>query len=179
MTDGWFRGRDWGRYTRVVVGPIRFVVTLDGVRDARRLQQRQLVIWTGTGLVAVGLLAWWLTRNPGGVFLIVLGLLTFIEWRYPIFDKWFDRRRLTVGSECEVWLEESAVHWRQGRAGAFDVTGQLDWSRVTGIREDDRAILVMDGRVARIGIPKSAFTSAESLARFRDEIRQRMSERPH
>ena len=78
-----------------------------------------------------------------------------------------------------MWLEESAVHWRQGRAGAFDVTGQLDWSRVTGIREDDRAILVMDGRVARIGIPKSAFTSAESLARFRDEIRQRMSERPH
>ena len=158
-----------------MTGPIRFTVTLEGIRDARRLQQRYFVLWGGTGLVAVGLLLWVL-GNPGGVFLVVLGVFLFVEWRFPIFDRWFDRRRLIVGSECEVWLDESAIHWRQTRSGAFETTGQIDWSRISGLREDDRAILVMDGRVPRIGIPKTAFGSAEALGEFRAEMRQRIAE---
>ena len=159
-----------------MTGPIRFTVTLEGIRDARRLQQRDVVLWAGTGIVAIGSLLWGLGES-GGVVLIVIGILIFVEWRFPVFDRWFDRGRLIVGSACEVWLDESAIHWRQGRDGAFDTTGQIDWSRISGLREDDRGILVMDGRIARIGIPKEAFVSAASLAEFRAEVRQRIDER--
>ena len=159
-----------------MAGPIRFTVTLEGIRDARRLQQRNLVLWGGTGVVSVGLLLFVL-GNPGGVVLVVLGILVLVEWQFPIFDRWFDRGRLIVGSVCELWLDESALHWRQTRHGAFETTGQIDWSRISGLREDDRGILVMDGRVARIGIPKDAFASAESLAGFRAEVRQHTAER--
>jgi hypothetical protein len=159
-----------------VTGPIRFTVTVEGIRDARRLQQRNLVLWGGTGVVAAGLLLLVL-GNSGGVVLVVIGILVLVEWQFPIFDRWFDRGRLSVGSVCELWLDESALHWRQTRVGAFETTGQIDWSRISGLREDNRGMLVMDGRVARIGIPKAAFTSAESLAEFRAEVHQRTAER--
>jgi hypothetical protein len=159
-----------------VTGPIRFTVTLEGVRDARRLQQRNLVLSGGTGLVAVGLLLFVL-GNSGGVVLVAIGILVVVEWQFPIFDRWFDRGRLIVGSVCDLWLDETALHWRQTRPGAFETTGQIDWSRISGLREDDRGILVMDGRVARIGIPKDAFASAESLADFRAEVHRRIVER--
>jgi len=126
-------------------------------------------------MVAVGLLLWVL-GNTGGFVLIVIGILFFAEWRFPVFDRWLDRGRMVVGSECEVWLDASGAHWRQSRGGAFETTGQIDWSRISGLREDDRGILVMDGRVARIGIPKTAFASAEALADFRAEVRQRIAE---
>ena len=159
-----------------MTGPIRFTVTLEGIRDARRLQQRNLVLWGGMGVVVVGLLLWVL-GNSGGVVLVVIGILVFLEWQFPIFDRWFDRGRLIVGSLCEVWLDESAIHWHQTRNGAFETTGQIDWSRISGLREDDRGIQVMDGRVARIGIPKAAFGSAEALAEFRAEVRHRTAKR--
>lgn len=159
----------------MVVEPLAFTVTLEDVRDSRRVQQRELVMLAGSALIGIGLLVWWLAGNPGGVILAVLGVLMFLEWQWPIFDRWFDRRRLSVGSTCEVWLDETGIRWRQGRAGAFETTGQLDWSYVTGIREDGRALVVMDGRAPRVGIPKSAFKSPESLTAFRNEIRQRMA----
>lgn len=158
-----------------MVEPITFTVSLEDVRDSRRVQQRQLVTLAGSAFVGLGVLVWWLAGNPGGAILAVLGLLMFAEWRWPIFDRWFDRRRLSVGSVCEVWLDPAGIHWRQSRAGAFETTGQLDWSRVTGIREDGRSILVMDGRAPRVGIPKSAFISPDSLTDFRTEIRHRMA----
>jgi hypothetical protein len=157
--------------------PIRFTVTLEGIRDARRLQQRYLVLWGGSGAIALGFLLWWVTGNPGGLFLVAIGVWIFVEWPFAPFDRWFDRGKVTVGSECEVWLDDAALHWRQFRDGAFQVAGQYDWSQITGVREDGRAILVMDGRVPRVGIPKSAFASAESLAEFRTEIRGRSSKR--
>ena len=158
--------------------PIRFVVTLDDIRDARRLRQRNAVLLGTTGLIALGLVLW-LSGNSGGVVLAAIGVLFLLEWRFPIFDRWFDRRRLVVGSTCDVWLDEAALHWRQGGSGAFEMSGQFDWSRISGLREDDRAILVMDGRAPRMGIPKTAFTSAESLAEFRAELRRHIAERNH
>jgi hypothetical protein len=162
-------------YTRSVAEPIRFTVTSVGIRDTRRLQQRHLISWAVPGLAAAGLVLV-LSGNSGGLVLVAIGVLMFLEWRYPIFDRWFDRRRLILGSECEVWLDESGLRFHQAGGEAFDVSGQFNWSRISGLLEDDRAVLVVDGRVGRIGIPKEAFASAESLAAFRAEIHQRVAE---
>jgi hypothetical protein len=156
---------------------IHFTVTLEGIRHARRLQQRDLVLWGGSGAIALGFLLWWFTGNPGALVVVAIGALIFGEWWFAPFDRWFDRRQVTVGSECEIWLDDVALHWRQSRGGAFQVSGQYDWSQITGVREDHRAFLVMDGRVARVGIPKSAFPSAEAVAEFRAEVLRRGSER--
>jgi hypothetical protein len=156
--------------------PIRFLVTLDGLRDTRQLQQRRLVAAVVSGFVVAGA-ALSVVGLPGGIALILFGAFLLLEWRFPIIDRWFDRRRLIVGSACEVWLDDPGVQWRQGREQTFNTTGHIDWSRITGLLENDRVLLVMHGRAALVGIPKREVDSAEHLAAFRDEIRERIAKR--
>jgi hypothetical protein len=156
--------------------PIRFLVTLDGIRDTRQLQQRRLVAVVVSGLVLAGA-ALTLLKLPGGIALVVMGAFLVLAWRFPIIDGWFDRRSLVLGSECEVWLDDSGVQWRQGRDDTFTTTGHFDWSRITGLLENDRVLLVMHGRAALVGIPKEHVDSVEQLAAFRDELYQRVAQR--
>jgi hypothetical protein len=159
-----------------VTASIRFLVTLDGIRDTRQLQQRRLVAVVVPGFVLAGA-ALWVLGQQGGIALILVGAFLLMEWRFPIFDRWFDRRRLVVGSACEVWLDDSGLRWHQRRDETFDTTGHIDWSRITGLLENDRVLLVMHGRVALVGIPKTHVNSIDQLAAFRDEIRLRISGR--
>lgn len=159
-----------------MTGSIRFLVTLDGVRDTRQLQQRRLVAVVVPGFVIAGTILW-LWGQQGGIALILIGAFLLVEWRFPIFDRWFDRRRLAVGSECEVWLDDSGLRWHQRREQAFDTSGHVDWSRISGLLENDRVLLVMNGRSALVGIPKRYVDSVANLATFRDEVRQRISKR--
>ena len=158
-------------------GSVRFPVTLDGIRDTRQLQQRGIVAIAASGLAAAGLIVWVLLHSPLGIFFVVLGAWILVEWRFPIVDRWFDRRRLVTGSDCEVWLDESGVRWHQAREGTFDTTGHFDWSRISGLKESDRAMLVMGGRSVLIAIPKRHVDSVEQLAAFRDEILRTIAER--
>ena len=154
------------------------MVTLEGFRDTRRLAQRQLVLWAGSGVVALGLLIWFAVGHLGGVVVVASGIVILLEWQFPIFDKWFDRRRLFLGSECEVWPEEVGLRFIQKGAGTVEMNGTIDWSRISGLREDDRAVLVMDGRTPVVAIPKATVMPPESLAPFIAAIRQRIAERP-
>ena len=157
---------------------VRFSINLDDIRDARRLQQRNVALVSGSAFLVVGSVIWLVSASWSALALAVIGIVVLAEWRFPIFDRWFDRRKLILGSECEMWLDESGLNFRQtGNAGAFEMSGHVDWSRISGIREDGRALLVMDGRVVRAGIPKRAFTSSDALAEFRDEIARRVAER--
>jgi hypothetical protein len=155
---------------------IRFPVTLDGIRDTRQLQQRRVVAIAAPGVAVTGLIAW-LFGYSGGIVLIALGALIALEWRFPIFDTWFDRRRLIVGSECEVWLDGSGLRWHQASEGKFDTSGHVDWSRISGLVENHRAMLVMGGRQVLVAIPKAHVEYAEQLAAFRDEVRRTIVER--
>jgi hypothetical protein len=160
-----------------VDGSIRFPVTLDGIRDTTRLQQRRVVAIAAAGFGAAGLIVWLLLSHPVGIFFIALGALVLVDWRLQILDRWFDRRRLIVGSDCEIWLDESGLRWHQARDGTFDSSGHLDWSRISGLRESNRAILVMSGRAVLVAIPKAHVDSAAQLAAFRDEILRTIAER--
>jgi hypothetical protein len=161
-----------------VTDRLRFTINLDDIRDARRLQQRNVALVFGSAFVVVGSLIWLVSGSWSALALALIGIFVLAEWRFPIFDRWFDRRRLVLGSECEMWLDESGLNFRQtGTARTFEMSGQVDWSRISGLREDSRALLVMDGRVVRAGIPKRAFTSSDALAEFRDEIARRVAER--
>ena len=159
-----------------VNGSIRFPVTLDGIRDTRQLQQRRVVAMAAPGVAVTGVIVW-LLGYPGGIVLVALGALIALEWRFPIFDAWFDRRRLIVGSDCELWLDESGLRYHQAREGTFETSGQVDWSRISGLMENDRAMLVMGGRAVLVAIPKAHVDSAEQLAAFRDEVRRTIAER--
>src|SRR5439155_44279 len=100
-------------------GSIRFPVTLDGIRDTRQLQQRRVVAIAAPAVALIGVVLWMLGIR-GGIVLLFLGVMIVIEWRFPVFDRWFDRRRLAVGSDSEVWLDESGLRWHQSREDAFD-----------------------------------------------------------
>src|SRR5207247_10936952 len=125
-----------------------------------------------------GLLLWVLFGNPAGILFVAIAAFTLLEWRFPIFDHWFDRRRLVVGSSCEMWLDESGLRYHQtGSEGAFETTGHVGWSAMTAVREDDQILLVVGGRAARAGIPKRAFGSSEALAALSMAVWMKLSPR--
>ena len=157
-------------------GVVRFPVTLDGIRDTRQLRQRRLVLLASAGLTAIGLVVW-LFGNPVGVVFVAIGVFLILEWRFPVFDAWFDRRRLVVGSVCEVWLDDTGIRWQQGRDGVFSTAGHVDWSQISGVVENDRVSLIMGGRAALVGIPKRHVESAELLASFLVELRRTIADR--
>ena len=124
-------------------------------------------------LTGVGVVMWWLTDEPAALVMVALGIFALVDWKFPIFDRWVDRGRLVVGSTCELSIDEAGVPYRQiFKDGAIETTGRLAWSALSAPREDDRVILLMDGRVTRIGIPKRAFRSAADLGRFRSEFQR-------
>jgi hypothetical protein len=147
---------------------INFTITLDDMVDTHRLATRKyalavgfLLIFLGVGIAAV--------VHPAGLGVAVVGGLTLLEWRFPTLDRWFIRRRAAprIGATCEVWLDETGIAYRQ--AG---LSGHIDWPLVTRIIEDDRSLLVMQGGLALLGLPKRAFDSPEATARFVTAVRQ-------
>ena len=64
--------------------PIRFIVSLDDVRDGRQLRQRTLVFAGSAGLAALGLLHWLLTRNPASI--VIVAFAAFADRRVEVSD---------------------------------------------------------------------------------------------
>jgi hypothetical protein len=154
---------------------IRFVVTREGVGDTTRLYWRNAALWVGGGVAVLGVSVWMLYEHSGGIVLVILAAVALLNWRFPILDMWLAGRGLVVGSECEVWPDEAGLRWVQKRAGVFETSGLIDWSRITGLREDDRALIVMSGRSPVMSIPKRAVVPLESLAAFVAEIQRRIA----
>jgi len=152
---------------------VRFTVTREDRRHARRLAVRTSTLIIVGALIAIGLGIFILTRSGGGLVVIGLAVLALIDWRFPILDRWFDRGRPAEGSVCEIAIDDDGVVYRQiGAGGSFDTSGHISWALMTGIKEDKEALLIMDGRIVRIGIPKRAFTSREQLDLLRSAVQQ-------
>ena len=62
---------------------------------------------------------------------------------------------------------EAGIAYRQ--AG---LSGHIDWSGITGIIEDDRSVIFMQGGLAVMALPKRAFETPEAVARFVTKVRQ-------
>lgn len=147
--------------------PITFTVSLDDMIDTQRLATRKYVLGAGIVLVVLGLAL--VVVHPVGLVVAAFGGLTFLDWRFPTVDRWLIRRRASarIGALCEVWLDESGIAYRQ--AG---LSGHIAWSAVTRIIEDDRSLILMQGGLALIALPKRAFDSPEATARFITMVRQ-------
>jgi hypothetical protein len=146
---------------------IRFTVSLDDMIATQRLATRTyafagaaLFIILGLGLTALG--------HGGGLIVAALGLLVLIAWRFPVIDRWLIRRRAAarIGSDCEVWLDDGGVAYRQ--AG---LEGHIDWKAVTRIVEDGHSVILMQGGIGLIAIPLRAFGSPEAAATFLATVR--------
>jgi hypothetical protein len=146
---------------------ISFTITLDDMVDTHRLATRKYALAVGILFILLGLgIA--AVVHPAALALAVVGGLTLLDWRFPIVDRWFIRRRAAarIGAICEVWLDETGIAYRQ--AG---LSGHIDWSLVTRIIEDDRSLILVQGGLALMAIPKRAFDSPEAAARFVTVVR--------
>jgi hypothetical protein len=158
---------------------VRFTVSLDDVRDSRRLQQRPLVLGGSAALLTAGLVVWWFTRDPASWAVAALAILPLAEWWFAPFDRWFDRQRPVVGSECEIDVDEAGINYHQtGADEAWEATGRIAWSAMTGVRADARVLLILKGRSSLVAIPKRAFPSGDALAQFRSELALHLGGRP-
>lgn len=146
---------------------IRFIVSLDDMIATLRLTTRKyafvaaaLMIALGLGLAALG--------YRGGLIVAAFGLLVPIAWRFPLIDRWLIRRRAAarIGSECEVWLDNGGVSYRQS-----GLDGHIDWKAITRIVEDSRTVILMQGGIGLIAIPLRAFESPEAAATFLATVR--------
>lgn len=92
-----------------------------------------------------------------------------VEWRLPIIDRWLIRQRAArrIGAVCEVWIDRGGIAYRQ-----TGLDGHIDWAAITGIKEDDRSLIVRQGGIALMAIPKRAFASPEHAAQFVADIRR-------
>ena len=148
--------------------PITFTVSLDDMLDTQRLATRKYALGASILLLVLGL-AIAVFVHPVGFVVATFGGLSVLEWRFPTVDRWLIRRRAAarIGALCEVWLDESGIAYRQ--AG---LSGHIAWSAITRIIEDDRSLILMQGGVALMALPKRAFDSPEATARFMTTVRQ-------
>ena len=114
---------------------VNFTVSVDDIIDTQRLATRKYAIGAGMLFVLLGLgIA---VFHPAGLVVTAIGGLTFLAWRFPVGDRWFEfaaALRLEIGALCEVWLDENGIAYRQ--AG---LSGHINWSAITRILEDDRS----------------------------------------
>jgi hypothetical protein len=147
---------------------VAFTIGVDDLTDTLNLTTRRFAL-IGSAVFAVIGLAVAATGRPWGLLLAAFAILVLLSWRFPVIDRWLLRRRAAsrIGTECEVWLDETGVAYRQ-----TGMTGHFDWSTVDGILDTDRSLILLHDGSPLIAIPKRAFASAESAAEFVTELRR-------
>jgi hypothetical protein len=152
---------------------VAFTVGLDDMTDTVRLSTRKFAL-TGSAVFAILGLGLAATGRPWGLFVAALGILVILFWRFPVIDRWLLQRRAAsrIGTECEVWLDDTGVAYRQ-----TGLNGHVDWKTVTRILDNDRSLILLQGGIPLIAIPKRAFASPEAAAEFVAAVR-RASDKP-
>lgn len=147
---------------------VAFTIGLDDLTDTMRLSTRKFAL-AGSAVFAIAGLAIAASGNPWGLLLAAFAILVFLFWRFPIIDRWLLKRRASarIGTECEVWLDETGVAYRQ-----TGMNGHFDWTTVTGILDNDRSLILLQGGWPLISIPKRAFASTEAAAAFVAAVRR-------
>ncbi len=147
---------------------VRFTINVDDMVDTQGLATRKYAIAGGVLFILLGLglaVAW----TSWGFVIAVLGLLVLVAWRFPIVDRWLIQRRAAarIGADCEVWLDDWGVAYRQ-----TGINGHIDWGAITRIMDDDRSVILMQGGIALMAIPKRAFDSVDTAAEFVAAVRR-------
>jgi hypothetical protein len=152
---------------------VAFNITPDDLVDASRAYnqniQRNAVIVGGV-IAVLGAVVWLLFENLIGPVLAVFGLLAVVSGKVRFVDKWLILRATAhrVGKRSEFRLDDAGIHFTEE-----GVSASYDWSMVTEIREDERAILILHGPQGIAGIPKRAFASPAEIETLRQLILDR------
>lgn len=162
----------WGlrsaRYTRLMEHRVAFTIGIDDLTNSMNLTTRRFVL-AGSAVFAIAGLAVAASGNPWGLPLAAFAMLVFLFWRFPVIDRWLLERRGSsrIGTECEVWLDETGVAYRQ-----TGMSGHFDWKTVTEILDNDRSLILLQRGWPLISIPKRAFASTQAAAAFVDAVRR-------
>jgi hypothetical protein len=157
------------------MGPrvVRFTLVADDIVDVQNFLQRPLFrLITAIGLAALvlGLFLLVLADRP----LLALGLIAYGTLDLALVHarsirRWAAARRgrrlLGTAFQFEL-VPEHGLRWTETGGN-----GELRWSSLTELREDERLLAFMAGGVLRATIPKRAFETPAELAAFRDEAR--------
>jgi hypothetical protein len=154
----------------------RFTLTERDLVDAARLSAQplfRLVAVLGAILFVVGLLL--LLARPDstvGLAAIIAGPIAILAARIGYVSAWAVRRRAgrLVGAECELIVADEGLRFTQP-----GISGTIEWSALTGTKEDDRMLFFMQGGVHRFGLPKRAVGGPEDLDRLRQAVRDRIA----
>jgi len=153
---------------------IEFEVTADDAVDATRAYagyRSRPAFFFGLGLAIAGVLLWGLTGDLYFLALTLAGAIAIGVGRYRVLDRAFMRAQpaTRIGTHTEMSLEERGLHFEQ--AG---VEGIVDWSAVTELRDGERSLVLLQGRVLLAYIPKRAFATEAELEAARVWIKRRI-----
>jgi hypothetical protein len=154
----------------------RFTLTERDLVDAARLSARpmfRLVAVLGA-ILFVGGLVLFLVRpdSSAGLAAVIAGPIAILAARVGYVSPWAVRRRAgtLIGAECELIVAEDGLHFTQP-----GISGTIEWSALTGTKEDGRMLFFMQGGVHRFGLPKRAVGVPEDLGRLRELVQERIA----
>jgi hypothetical protein len=154
---------------------LTFAITVDGLVDFLRWRQRRLNL-VGA-ILAVAMLAVNVLLLVAGfplLFVLLLsipGLVLLIAAVMPWFDRWRVRRyaRSLLGATANFGIGPTGIQSDRG-----GMTGDMEWSSVTGIVDTGKVVVVSRDRMPMAWIPNSAFAShaerREIVAYMREAI---------
>jgi hypothetical protein len=155
---------------------VTFPITVDGLVDFLRWRQRTLNL-VGA-ILAIGMLgvnALLLLAGFPLLFVLLLsipGLVLLVTAVTPWFDRWRVRRyaRSLLGSTASFGIGPTGIHSETG-----GVTGDIEWSSVTGVVDTGKVVVISRDRMAVAWIPNSAFASDAERHEVVSYIRERIA----
>jgi len=154
-----------------------FEITLDDLVDFLRLDQKVLNATGAIGglaMIAVGVV---FIVGSGDLIFGLLSMLLGLGWIGLSHTRHFDRWR--TGRQARAIIGRK-VRLSVGKTG-IEVTSnetetKVDWSGATGVKDDERMVIVARQRRPALWIPTRAFASADQRAEAIAYMRERTVE---
>jgi hypothetical protein len=156
---------------------LQFEITVDDVVDFLRLDQRTLNAAGaigGVALVAVGIVFIFLA---GDVLFGLLSILLGAGWvalaQTTYFDRWRSSRQAKeiIGHTIRLSIGDAGIG-----VSANGKRTPVEWASATGVKDDERIVIVARNRQPGLWIPARAFASADQRAAVIDYMRAHISE---
>ena len=149
---------------------VEYTITRDDAVDVSwtygRASRRKTLLIGGAAAMA-SLAVWFVSQVSlaltASVFATLIVLLSVTRPWLRLMVRWTPATR--VGTRCSLTLSGDGIAYR------YDgVTGMIDWKAVTRVLEDDKAIVVLQGKAPLVAISKRALGSAMAVEAFKREL---------
>jgi hypothetical protein len=154
---------------------INYPVSPDDMVEAARFaggaSSRRTKVTSVAAVLLVGLAGAAFVDPAAGVFAVVIGLLFVVAEVPRAYMRWSARRimRSVTDGISHVVIDRDGIHFEDPH-----LSGEISWSKLTEVRENNRTIVFMRDRVLAGYIPVSAFASPDQLAEIVAFARERI-----